>query len=45
MEYNNHGEGAKTAGRVAWSKKLSEKEASIYTLKNVMKGNDGWLPE
>ncbi len=27
-EYNNHGEGAKTTGRAAWSKQLTKKEAA-----------------
>ncbi len=45
MEYNNKGAGSKTAKRVSWSKILSKEKASVYTLENVMKGLDGWLPE
>ncbi len=43
-EYDNRGAGAEISGRVAWAKKLSSKEAKTYTLENVMKGSDGWLP-
>ncbi len=45
MEYNNKGAGAKTTKRVSWSKILSKEEVSIYTLENVMKGLDGWIPK
>lgn len=44
MEYNNTGEGADTSQRPSWVKLLSKKEASEYTLSNVMKGYDGWNP-
>jgi len=43
MEYNNTGEGAVTTGRT-WSKVLTAKEASAYTVEKVMKGYDGWNP-
>ncbi len=43
-EYNNTGEGAATANRVAWSKQLIKKEAKKYTLANIFTGGDGWLP-
>jgi len=43
MEYNNSGAGAATQQRVSWAKILTSKEASGYTLENVMKGCDGWL--
>ena len=42
MEYNNRGEGAKTAGRVAWSRQLTKKEAEKITLATVM---GGWMPQ
>ena len=45
MEFNNRGPGAKTDKRVKWAKILTKKEADEYTLANVMKGCDGWLPE
>jgi pectinesterase len=35
MEYNNSGEGAKTAERVQWAKILTKKEAARYTMENV----------
>ena len=42
MEYNNRGEGAKTAGRVDWSRQLTKKEAEKITLATVM---GGWMPQ
>ncbi|MDR1609978.1 MAG: pectin esterase [Candidatus Symbiothrix sp.] len=42
MEYNNSGAGAATVQRVRWAKTLTDKEAAVYTLENVMKGCDGW---
>lgn len=44
MEYNNTGEGATTSGRVKWATILTKKEASEYTVENVLKGYDGWNP-
>ena len=43
MEYNNTGEGADTSGRT-WSKVLTKKEASEFTVENALKGFDGWNP-
>ena len=34
-EYNNHGAGAATKGRVAWSHQLTKKEAAKVTIKHV----------
>ncbi len=36
LEYNNTGEGARTAERVAWSRQLSKKEAAGITLQHVI---------
>lgn len=44
MEYNNRGEGANLSARVAWSKKLSVKDAKEYTVQNVLSGCDKWNP-
>jgi pectinesterase len=44
MEYNNSGSGAETAKRVSWGRILTAKQAEEYTLANVMKGSDGWMP-
>lgn len=44
MEYGNTGAGAATGQRVHWSHILTKKEATIYTIENVMKGCDGWSP-
>lgn len=41
-EYKNTGPGASTAQRVPWSRQLTEAEASAYTAKNILKGNDQW---
>jgi pectinesterase len=40
-EYNNHGEGASTNGRVSWSHQLSKREAKDYTITNILAG---WNP-
>ena len=44
-EYNNHGEGAATARRVSWSRKLTKKEAQKITLEAVFTTGDTWRPE
>lgn len=43
-EYKNTGAGASIAQRVPWSRQLTEAEASAYTVKNILKGNDQWDP-
>jgi pectinesterase len=43
-EYQNTGEGAATAGRVAWSRQLTAKEAKQYTLENLFKDFSQWNP-
>jgi len=40
MEYNNHGKGAATSQRVAWSRQLTKAEAEVITLQEVMNGWD-----
>jgi pectinesterase len=40
-EYQNYGPGAKTTGRVPWSKQLSDTEAEQVTIKNVLRD---WTP-
>ncbi len=44
-EYGNYGPGANTSERIHWAKMLNKREASKYTLKNILKGCDGWLPD
>lgn len=51
-EYENTGDGAVQGRRVSWSKLLSKKEASAYTLNNIFKAGSSkvkdlndWLPE
>ncbi len=43
-EFENTGAGAKTQGRVSWSKQLSKKESKIYQPRNILKGMDDWWP-
>lgn len=44
LEYNNHGAGASSGQRVAWSRQLTKAEAAKITLQNVFARNDGWNP-
>ena len=43
-EYNNHGEGAATKERAAWTRQLTRKEAAKVTLEIVFRQNGGWIP-
>lgn len=43
-EYDNHGEGAATKERAAWTRQLTKKEAAKVTLENVFRQNGGWMP-
>ena len=43
-EYDNHGEGAATKERAAWTRQLTRKEAARVTLENVFRQNGGWIP-
>ncbi|WP_316830559.1 pectinesterase family protein [Pedobacter aquatilis] len=43
-EYKNTGLGAGTEKRVAWSKKLSDKQAKLYDVLTVLKRKDNWNP-
>lgn len=43
-EYDNHGEGAATKERAAWTRLLTKKEAAKVTLENVFRQNGGWIP-
>lgn len=43
-EYDNHGEGAATKERAAWTRQLTRKEAAKVTLENVFRQNGGWMP-
>ncbi|HEY4327002.1 MAG TPA: pectinesterase family protein [Mucilaginibacter sp.] len=44
-EYKSTGSGAGTANRVSWSIQLTDKEAKLYTIKNIFSAADGWDPE
>lgn len=43
-EYDNHGEGAATKERAAWTRQLTRKDAAKVTLENVFRQNGGWIP-
>ncbi len=43
-EYNNHGLGADTQNRVAWSRQLTRKEAEKISPAVVFKTENSWLP-
>lgn len=43
-EYGSTGPGANPAGRVAWSRQLSRREAKTYTIRDVFARHDGWSP-
>ncbi len=44
-EYNNHGAGAETSKRVAWSRQLTKKEAGKITMSTVFGVNNEWTPQ
>ena len=44
LEYNNHGEGAQTKERVAWSRQLTKKEAALITPETVFSVGSKWNP-
>ena len=44
LEYNNHGEGAKTRERAAWSRQLTKKEAQKITPDAVFSMSSSWNP-
>ena len=44
LEYNNHGEGAKTQQRAAWSRQLTKKEAQKITPDAVFSTSSSWNP-
>ncbi len=44
-EYNNHGAGAETSKRVAWSQQLTKKEAGKITMSAVFGVNNEWTPQ
>ncbi|WP_251047179.1 pectinesterase family protein [Hymenobacter sp. ISL-91] len=43
-EYRSRGPGAQPARRVAWSRQLSHKEATRYTLRRIFGGPQPWQP-
>ena len=44
LEYNNHGEGARTKERVTWSRQLTKKEAAQITPEIVFSVGSKWNP-
>ena len=45
LEYNNTGEGASNAQRVAWSRQLTKKEAKDITPERVFAISSTWSPQ
>ncbi len=45
LEFENTGEGASPATRVAWSRQLTKKEAKDITVENVFRRADSWTIE
>lgn len=43
-EYQNTGQSAGVKNRVGWAKQLTDKEAKLYSVKNILKGADNWNP-
>lgn len=43
-EYNSYGKGASPKERVSWSRQLTSEEATEYSLPNIFKRKDGWIP-
>lgn len=43
-EYKNTGQNAGVKNRVVWAKQLTDKEAKLYSVKNILKGADTWNP-
>ena len=44
-EYQSTGPGANPAGRVNWSHQLSTEQAETYTLENIFRQEDLWMPD
>lgn len=43
-EYKSTGPGAQASSRASWSKQLNDDEAKAYNLRNILAGNDKWMP-
>ncbi|ADL51177.1 pectinesterase family protein [Clostridium cellulovorans] len=44
VEYNSYGPGATLDKRAQWTKVLSRESVAIYSISNVLSGNDNWNP-
>lgn len=44
-EYKNCGPGSDTSSRAQWTRELTDEEAALYTVENVLKGTDDWNPK
>ncbi|WP_453990606.1 pectinesterase family protein [Bacillus nitroreducens] len=45
IECNSTGPGSDSSERVKWANLISEEETSTYTLENIFRKNDKWLPK
>ncbi len=43
-EYKSAGPGANAAARFKWTRQLTDEEAKVYSVENILKGTDGWNP-
>jgi pectinesterase len=43
-EYKSSGPGAAPRKRVSWSHQLTDQEAATFTVRNILRGEDGWDP-
>lgn len=44
FEYKNTGKGAQTEQRAPWTRQLTDEEARLYTVENILSGKDSWKP-
>lgn len=43
-EYRSTGPGANPSARVKWSRQLTDAEAQVFTVENILRGSNGWKP-
>jgi len=43
-EFDSSGPGGDVSKRVVWARQLAAGDASQYTVANILKGSDGWMP-
>jgi pectinesterase len=43
-EYRSTGPGSNPEARFKWTRQLTGEEAKAFTMKNILRGSDGWQP-